>query len=893
MLFGETAEGLALMAIVCAAMALSWAHWRQEPLRHDKEWWLFWGSYIGIASLGILTSESWLQTLNKVVIIACSFLFTSTWWLIDRNWIDQKLLAVGVLLLGCVLSVMTGLLFIFPEFSQLLPAMNVLVATYGHNHANIFFLFCVPIAWRFWRQQRDWWWAWGPLFLMVGGIVLSFGRVAVFLAACQLLWLAHQEFGRRQWPGIAKVAIATVSTAVVILGVLSLWPGTRSIEDCPLPVLKAQLCKALVQEGRPAYWRQTIQGIAERPIFGWGANTFPIVSKKLQHNWSEYSAYPHNEYLQWIVEFGLLGGGWLLYCFGRLMWLTLRAIQKMDGKHVWLQAMGVGVASMWVDAVFNYNWSYLSVWILMMLAMGLIIRESEEGVQTSQRRFTRRQVWLLRGWLGALLLGVVAWGSIFGVSTWWWRQKSYDRAVLIYPFVYWRVEDSLTGKFPIKAETRAQLLRWYWGNEQMVRSATLGSRDPSELAHLYERLTELQPQQLFPYVRLWRLDLQAQQPKKVWQRIVDIQAIVSSEEWWRIEELDSRIVSDTAQLLSTLATIDPHSTSQVAGEILRHQPWHITHASPPILLFQEPYSYPPETISALVAQWPSESFWPYEASMEKWWADQLRENFDKKNWEKAHQNLEQYVRYLPWKKREIWKIIENEMSRKVARAAHDEEKTAVLLEWAQFRRVIDARTMRSFQEVEWEARARLQSALLLHANTMISTSPEEAEVLYQRAVELDVSPLTSENAIFLHTKTSSTVLAAFIDVLVEHDAWYLFSSRKADVQFLQRAATLALENGKEAEAEWLLTRMMQLWPTDYWVSSQLGNFWYQKAVQLEKSDRPQSQLWYQKAKQEYQKCLATFASSDETDCFWGLSSLELGMREGTQRYQRAAEAILR
>ena len=67
------------------------------------------------------------------------------------------------------------------------------------------------------------------------------------------------------------------------------------------------------------HWRVSIQGIAERPILGHGVGSFAVVYQKNHGRENRISRDPHQQYLFWWVEGGILGITLLLSFFGALI----------------------------------------------------------------------------------------------------------------------------------------------------------------------------------------------------------------------------------------------------------------------------------------------------------------------------------------------------------------------------------------------------------------------------------------------------------------------------------------------------------------------------------------------------------------------------------------------
>lgn len=67
--------------------------------------------------------------------------------------------------------------------------------------------------------------------------------------------------------------------------------------------------------GRTDFWLESLSLIAERPLFGYGAHTFQFLGETAKG----FSKHPHQSLLQFIFDWGLIGGGAFLCMIGLLI----------------------------------------------------------------------------------------------------------------------------------------------------------------------------------------------------------------------------------------------------------------------------------------------------------------------------------------------------------------------------------------------------------------------------------------------------------------------------------------------------------------------------------------------------------------------------------------------
>lgn len=113
-----------------------------------------------------------------------------------------------------------------------------------------------------------------------------------------------------------------------------------------------------LDSGRFALWRVAIHdcwwpiGWRVR-LCGWGANTWQVVTKPVTHaklNGVVFST-AHNEYVQTLCEYGVIGLGLLLWVLGAALW----ACWTGDAER---QAVGFVAGALCLIAVTNFPWSW-------------------------------------------------------------------------------------------------------------------------------------------------------------------------------------------------------------------------------------------------------------------------------------------------------------------------------------------------------------------------------------------------------------------------------------------------------------------------------------------------------------------------------------------------------
>jgi O-antigen ligase len=157
--------------------------------------------------------------------------------------------------------------------------------------------------------------------MMVGTIFLSGSRGGMLAIVIELLivtvLLIKQHRGVRTAMGIGVF--------LVILAGLLVWIGGGELSKrfATLGPSHSELSK----DNRFDINRDGLRMFLKKPVLGWGLGTFPVVYPQFRSFYTNFSInQAHNDYLQLLVEMGLLGFGTMLWF---LVTLYTRAIKKI------------------------------------------------------------------------------------------------------------------------------------------------------------------------------------------------------------------------------------------------------------------------------------------------------------------------------------------------------------------------------------------------------------------------------------------------------------------------------------------------------------------------------------------------------------------------------------
>ena len=258
---------------------------------------------------------------------------------------------LGIISVSCLVSF--ALLF-FPDFARILPLMNLLYPTYGHNHIVDLLLFGIPIGLYRYVETKDK----KILFLLIlffVTLIFSFARGAIALVGVFVLLFARRNKSYR------KPLLLLFGFIVVLL------IGVSMVGKLDIPMFgnyKISITKPrLLQDGRFEYWRQALVATRERPWFGFGPGTFSLESRRLQARPGSYSWFAHSFPLEILVETGVVG----FVLFVTVGWMIIKNMRgEKENKGV-LWAIGLTL----LYSLFEFNLSYISIFLLVVFFLGL------------------------------------------------------------------------------------------------------------------------------------------------------------------------------------------------------------------------------------------------------------------------------------------------------------------------------------------------------------------------------------------------------------------------------------------------------------------------------------------------------------------------------------------
>ncbi|MFH0863487.1 MAG: O-antigen ligase family protein, partial [Candidatus Gottesmanbacteria bacterium] len=287
----------------------------------------------------------------------------------------SKIVAVFILLVSLVLSIIS-LYYLVPAVSKPPVSMNLVYASYGHNHLANILLFSIPITLAFFlvSTQRKHLLGWGFLLLFyLVTFILTFSRgaflVLPIVALIQFKMMKPQMISHKL---LTSLMIAIPIGLIVIIGIFShSQTGLEAKKISPYDWLVKQVVKPEILTNRLDYWREAVMGFTDKPILGYGLGTFELVALKYQNNFTGWSNYAHNFYLQTLAESGIFAlASFIIFLISVLKLIWRKETNRKDFLSVGL--WGAVLAST-LHSLIDYDWHFPAVFLIFLLIMAEFI----------------------------------------------------------------------------------------------------------------------------------------------------------------------------------------------------------------------------------------------------------------------------------------------------------------------------------------------------------------------------------------------------------------------------------------------------------------------------------------------------------------------------------------
>jgi tetratricopeptide (TPR) repeat protein len=288
----------------------------------------------------------------------------------------------------------------FPSFSELIPGMNLLYSSFGHNHIGALLIIFIPVASfyliKFWqkKEKQNFALMFGLLILFLVNLLASFGRLVIFIGLLEIItlglinyknFISQKRIFKYFYSFFVFSFLVVLLVKLIISSLLFLKPGF----SCKFPLFSSyenKICKDISQEARRHYWQRAISSISENWKVGYGPGTYSLINNKYKDIPGGNSAYAHNAYLQVFAENGifffsifiwLMSMSWILSAKVAMPKLSLKKVLTGQNDLSLSQALFIGVSAIYLDVLFDFDWSFLGIFMVTLLFIVMILRDQK------------------------------------------------------------------------------------------------------------------------------------------------------------------------------------------------------------------------------------------------------------------------------------------------------------------------------------------------------------------------------------------------------------------------------------------------------------------------------------------------------------------------------------
>lgn len=592
-----------------------------------------------------------------------------------------ELVILGSIIPTFILFLWNAVLLFFPAAQSSLPSSTLLTFTYGHNHAYIYYLYSLIVCLHYRDESKEKLWWSLALSISIMGVLISFSRVGLFF---MLLIFARRVFTNSTHKTIiSRLILSALGFYILAIVAFSAMPSLSFGQNCIVPIFKSQICKSLISEGRVEYWKQAVQGILEYPITGAGGGTFGVTSTMYLKSPEYYTSMPHNEYLQLVYEYGVLGVvavtfyAWLLY------WIFT---QRKNAKGIASSLITV-IFIFSIDALFNYNWNISFVFILHCVVMAYVIRSLlniPKKIKSSQSNSLLYVVPLL-----VMASGVIFYSSRYIVAELFFHNKP-TTYIKVFPYIKWYVKEAL--KDPsLDKDDKSRLLVLYKKDREVYRIyVDQLSENSEEKRQELEYLISLNQFDQQSRIDLIYYGMRTQKPEIIKRELTWLLNYYPEGHRSWILDLSARYMEQLIAYANDLADRDPKLAHEITVLTYNFEPWKMNGSHTIFLL--DPHRFEDEYVENILRIPKSPALFAYHESLSPWLIEKSIEAAGKNDWERSRLFSTTALKIADWQRWQLWEDITAVFIQKLDVLSNDpasiQEKETLLSEWSKYLEVI-------------------------------------------------------------------------------------------------------------------------------------------------------------------------------------------------------------
>jgi len=229
-----------------------------------------------------------------------------------------------------------------------------------------------------------------PTGLVLGCLLLTFSRGGIISFIGQVVLLTLLLFFRkgtehRLRMHLLKIGASLAIGLLIFTGVNALRAPFHPVESVERKVTFTAAEGSSSVSERASFWKQAMDMTLERPLFGWGPGSFRFVQPHLQESVLATSDHPHNIFLKFSAERGVVGAllslSLLFLIFTGGMHLTLRGKRlsaNFDHTRFGSPLLFTALAGVVAHNLIDFNLQFVGIALPFTLCLGFLAR-GEEG----------------------------------------------------------------------------------------------------------------------------------------------------------------------------------------------------------------------------------------------------------------------------------------------------------------------------------------------------------------------------------------------------------------------------------------------------------------------------------------------------------------------------------
>jgi hypothetical protein len=264
------------------------------------------------------------------------------------------------------------------------PRMDLFSYSWGHNRISSILILVLPLILFinpvFYHQKFN-------LFLkyykwiLVFTLFLSLGRgeiLALFLSLTICYFILIKKIDRNTFDKIflspyLKIFVLFFIFAYFYQFIFSNFYGiTYRKQD--------KFIKPAFNEQRISFLIQSVKGFMNKPLFGWGLNSFQYISKDYTDIDSQWSSHPHNHLINILVESGICGLLLVLLLFitsvNRIIDFP---IKNTESEKLFRVSILLGLFSVSIHSLLDFNFYYVSIQLYFWISLALFLPYSRQN----------------------------------------------------------------------------------------------------------------------------------------------------------------------------------------------------------------------------------------------------------------------------------------------------------------------------------------------------------------------------------------------------------------------------------------------------------------------------------------------------------------------------------